>query len=380
MRLSVERSELWSYEERGEAFFHPRVTVVGDDGRNLLMTLQTIGGSDYFGHVQFAKSNDDGETWSEPELIPDMGRVKLPNGIEDGVCDVVPDFHERTGAILAVGHNVLYKDGRLYDSLGDFHPENGERLQRYIVYTVMKSDGEWVSKRKRLECAEFADCSIYSCGCSQKVILPNGNILIPVTFGCWGRKDRLVTSILCSFDGETLTVIEKGSDLENPVGRGLLEPSLVKFGGRFYMTIRAEDERGHVSVSEDGLNWSPIKPWTWEDETPLRMSTTQQHWLTLGGKLFLVYTRDIGDNTDVMRWRSPLLMAEVDIDSMILRRDSETVVLPIRGDAGNPDTVGLMGNFHAIPLSENEAIATVGEMRPRLGYTGDTLLARIRKI
>jgi hypothetical protein len=30
--------------------------------------------------------------------------------------------------------------------------------------------------------------------------------------------------------------------LENPVGRGLLEPSLVEFGGKYYMTIRAEDE------------------------------------------------------------------------------------------------------------------------------------------
>jgi hypothetical protein len=187
----------------------------------------------------------------------------------------------------------------------------------------------------------------------------------------------MVTSILCDFDGKTLTVLKKGVVLENPVARGLLEPSLAEFAGKYYMTIRAEDEQGHLSTSDDGLNWSPIKPWTWEDGTPLRMSTTQQHWLTLGGKLCLVYTRDTGENTDVIRWRSPLLMAEFDADKLCLKKETEIVVLPIRGDLENPDTVGLMGNFHCTPLSENEGLVTVGEMRPKLGFSGDTLAARI---
>ena len=129
----------------------------------------------------------------------------------------------------------------------------------------MNNHGAWSGCRKRLEFPDFAECSMFSCGCSQKVILPNGNILIPITFGYFDRKDRQVSSLLCSFNRNTLTPLKRGNILENPVGRGLLEPSIVEFRDKYYMTLRAEDERGYLSVSDDGLNWTPIKPWQWDN-------------------------------------------------------------------------------------------------------------------
>ena len=378
MYLNIDSKTVWSYQALKKAYFHPKTCSLPNDGNAILMTLQTINGSDFFGELQFCRSNDSGESWQQlPERIPNMGRTAIGNGIEDGVCDVVPDYHAPTKTVVAIGHNVYYRNGKLYDSLADWEKEDGPVLQRYIAYTTMDNNARWSGVRKRLECPEFANCSMFSCGCSQKVILPNGNILIPITFGYFDRKDRQVSSLLFSFNRNTLTPLKRGNILENPVGRGLLEPSIVEFRDKYYMTLRAEDERGYLSVSDDGLNWTPIKPWQWDNGTPLIMSTTQQHWLKLGGKLYLVYTRKNGVNTNIMRWRAPLLIAEFSPEKQCLLKATEQTVFPIRGDIEKPETVGLMGNFHPLAISDSEAIITVGEMRPQMGFSGDSLLARI---
>src|SRR5262245_17025416 len=78
----------------GPTWFHPKVCMVrGEKGPTAFMTLQTIGGSDYFGPVHWMTSADLGKTWTKPEPVPALGRVPLANGSEEGVCDVVPDWH-----------------------------------------------------------------------------------------------------------------------------------------------------------------------------------------------------------------------------------------------------------------------------------------------
>ena len=105
-------------------------------------------------------------------------------------------------------------------------------------------------------------------------------------------------------------------------GRGFLEPSLAKLDGAYYMTIRAEDNRGYVTRSADGLQWDKPTPWSWDDDgSPLTMSTTQQRWLPHADGLLLVYTRKATENANVMRWRAPLYVAEVDPATLRLRRE-----------------------------------------------------------
>ena len=99
------------------------------------------------------------------------------------------------------------------------------------------------------------------------------------------------------------------ADAEAGFGGALTD---ARFGDRFWLTLRAEDNRGYVCVSEDGLKWTPKQPWAWENGEPLTMSTTQQHWLVHSDSLFLVYTRKDKLNQNVMRWRAPLYLARVD--------------------------------------------------------------------
>lgn len=59
----------------------------------------------------------------------------------------------------------------------------------------------------------------------------------------------------CRFDGDKLTFVRNGSVLRLDVARGLYEPSLAAFGGRYYLTLR-NDVRGYVSASDDGLQFA----------------------------------------------------------------------------------------------------------------------------
>ena len=190
---------------------------------------------------------------------------------------------------------------------------------------------------------------------------------------------RMVSGVHAQFDGRQLTVREVGPPLLNPVGRGLLEPSVTAFAERIWITIRAEDNCGYVGVSDDGLHWEAKKAWSWDDGTPLEMSTTQQHWLTHSDGLFLVYTRKDASDTNVIRWRSPLWVAQVDVENRCLIKSTEQIVLPLVGDGvAEPDQVALMGNFDVTNVSPNESWVTVGECLPRHGYRGNVLLARIQ--
>jgi len=353
----------------GTTWFHPRPCMVPtDDGSTALMTLQSISGSDVFGPVHWTTSTDMGRTWSSPEPISGLGRRDLGDAWAEGVCDVVPQHHPPTGVVLAVGHNVYYKNGVLAQP----------QRRRWPVYVVRSADGRW-SEPRRLEWDDPRGSAIYTCGCSERLVLDNGDILIPLSYGPEGRVDRLVTTVRCSFDGEELQIRDIGSELVNTAKRGLLEPSLAFLDGRYYMTIRAEDDHGYVTTSEDGLSWAPQQPWSWDDGEPLVMSTTQQHWLTHSDGLFLVYTRKADENVNVMRWRAPLYVAEVDRETLRLIRSSERVVLPLVGDGiANAKHVARMGNFHTVAASPDESWVTVGETLPDDGWRGDTLLARIR--
>lgn len=348
-------------------WFHPRCCVVpGPSGPTILMTLQTIHGSDYFGPVHWMTTVDHGRTWTSPEPVPSLGRMKQPSGVEEGVCDVVPEWHAPTRSVLALGHNVWYSGPKF----------SSKQPPRWPVYSVWK-DQTW-GPRRRLNWDDPRGAQIYTNNCGQRVVLPGGDILLAFTYGERPDVPRAVSSIRCRFDGTELSVQDVGREITHPHGRGLLEPSLIAFQQRFFLTLRAEDQRGYVCASDDGMTWSARHPWSWDNGEPLALSTTQQHWLAQGDTLWLVYTRRDPTNINVIRWRSPLWMAQVDPATLRLRRDTERVVLPLVGDGiQRPDEVALMGNFHPLVVNEHEAWVTVGEWQPRNGIKGDLLLARI---
>jgi hypothetical protein len=199
----------------GTSWFHPRPCMVpAKNARLALMTLQSISGSDVFGPVHWTQSQDLGETWSEPQPIPGFARRNLGDGQEEGVCDVVPEYHASTNTVLAIGHNVYYRRGVLARPQGS----------RWPVYTVRAASGSW-SPSEKLTWNDPRGAFIYTCGCAQRVALPDCDVLIPLSFGPEESQPRSVTTVRCRFDGTQLGIREAGNELTGRVGRGLLAQS-----------------------------------------------------------------------------------------------------------------------------------------------------------
>lgn len=364
---TIEISTLTKGREGGTTWFLPRVCRVPDaQASKAFMTLQEISGSDYYGPVHWSESTDNGISWTKPQPVPGLGRRLFQGDIEEAVSDVLSEYHKQTNKLLALGEIIYYRNGKYFP----------EQPPRYPVYITRDANGNW-SERKKLAWDDPRNSAIYTVGSSQFVILPNGDLIIPVSFRPTERNDYAVTTLLCTFDGKTIKVKKVGTELNNTVKRGLLEPQLIKLGKLFYLTIRAEDGFGYVSTSTDGLSWSQPKAWAWENGEALAMSTTQQHWLSHSDALYLVYTRKAEVNANVMRWRAPLYLAQVDRATMRLIRKSERVVFPLVGDGINdPTHVPHYGNFHVANLSAQESWITAGEVIPA-NFRGDMLMARV---
>lgn len=344
---------------------HARAGAIPGEEPTVVMTLQKLqlSGSDIFYALNEMRTTDGGVTWTEPKEHASFARVPFSwNGktdLEITVCDFSPRWHAKTQQLLGTGHTVVYENNRVM--------HERPRGTAYAVYDAEKQS--W-SPWKTIAMPDDPKFVNSGAGCVQRIDLENGDILLPTYFKAAGAEQYSTTVMRCRFDGETLSYVENGSELSVPVKRGLYEPSVTRFGGRFFLTMRNDDD-GYVSVSEDGLTYSEPKKWTFDDGEILGNYNTQQHWVSHSDALFLVYTRRGANNDHVFRHRAPLFIARVDPGKLQVIRDSEQVLVPEKG--------ARMGNFGVTEVSADETWVTVTEWMqgPGPNYTDpEPLIAR----
>ncbi len=331
------------------------------------MTRTVKVGSHGYHDVFLSISRDRGLTWSEPSIIPSLRRTKQQNGYEVVAGDLWPSWHHSSGTILITGKT--------------FNFENGTKeniLREKVSYAAIHPDTCECSSLRTVEMPkrdhDGKPFIAPNAGCHQRVDLPNGDILLPIRYQR-SKSRRIYTSIVarCRFDGETLAYVEHGSEHSIPTGRGLYEPSVTRFGEMFLLTMRA-DEGAYVAKSSDGTHYSAHRPWLFDDGTTLGSYNTQQHWLTVGGKLYLVYTRRGADNDHIFRHRAPLFVAQIDPDRLCVIRSTEQVLVP--------ENHATLGNSGVCRISDNESWVTVAEGRvsygERKGQDNRVILAKVR--
>ncbi len=326
-----------------KCFVHARFCEAPDF---LIATAQylDVSGCDLFDGICACKSFDGGRTWTE--LVPQNGLAAFKKGNNTVVgCDATPMYHKKTGKIIVLGHTAEYEpNGKI--------PANRLRSTFYSVFDEEK--GEF-SRIKFVDMPEgFERCGN---GCGQSLELENGDLLIPVYYSVLGTPAMFSAVMRCSFDGETLTFIEIGNSHTLPIGRGLCEPSVVYHNGTYLMTMR-NDECGCVAKSDDGLCYTDCHLWAWDDGSILQNYNTQQHFMKIGGELYLVYTRRGADNDHVFRHRAPLFAAKVN-EKLQLVRESEIAVVPERG--------ARLGNFCACTMSDGRGAVMAAEWMQPVG-------------
>ena len=343
----------------------------------MTMSQKLKSGEDVYYDLYQTLSYDSGQTWSTPTVIPSLKLHSMKDGYRRSMSDMTPMWHESTSKVLNIGKSFFYTD--------DSHPDRSRREVAYAVYDPATQ--QW-GEHRALALPTLDHDSLYlsapTAGCVQWIIEPNGDVLLPVFYYKMTPEQRArtqrdafdvnnnmnsddlgqtITVVRCRFDGETLTYVEHGNELELKQGRGLGEPSLAHFNGTYFLTLRS-DQTAYVTQSTDGLHFDPIREWTFDDGEVLGSYNTQQHWAIFQDQLYLVYTRRGSNNDEVFRHRAPLLMAEVNSQALTVRRTTERTLVPNRG-------VGL-GNFGVTEISKNRVWVTTTEyMRGETGVAAD---------
>lgn len=346
---------------------HARAGAVADRPGVVVLTTQRLllSGSDVFFAVNEFRTVDGGRNWTGPvEHRDTMGRRMEPGGVQSCICDFTPAWHAPSGTLLGTGHVARYQGDALLE---------GPR-PRETAYSVYDADARtwspWACVAMPTDERFFSS----GAGSTQRVDLPDGDILLPIYFKARGDACYRTTVMRCAFDGRELSYVAHGDELAVPDPRGLCEPSLTRFGERYYLTMR-NDVRGYVAGSPDGLKFDDLCPWSFDDGQELGSYNTQQHWLTHSDGLFLVYTRRGAQNDHVFRHRAPLFAAQVDPERLCVVRDTERIIAPERG--------ARLGNFGVFKLNGSESWVVVTEwMQPvgceKYGSDNSVYVARIR--
>lgn len=329
---------------------HPRAGAIPGSPPQVVLTMQKLllTGSDVFYALNHLSTSDLGQTWTQPvEDTDTLGRREEPGGVIVAACDFTPKWHAKSGKLLGIGHTVRYSDNKV------IHERPRETC--FSVYDPQHSTWTPWAVMPMPAGPKFYNAGA---GSVQRVDLENGDVFLPIYFKAKGEKYYRVTVLRCSFDGNTLRYVEQGNDLSLESGRGVYEPSLIRCAGKFYLTLR-NDTAGYVCVSDDGLHFSEPKRWNWTDGSDLGNYNTQQHWVGHKDHLYLVYTRKGANNDHVFRHRAPLFMAEVDKNTLTVKRETERILVPERG--------ARLGNFGVCEVSENETWVTVAEWMQKNG-------------
>jgi hypothetical protein len=364
MGLKLELQVLSQGYDRKTCWVHPRPGIIPRDLGQRPIAIVTmyklrLTGMDVFYPINDLRSDDGGITWTGPKEHADtLGRRPAGGAMEEGVCDWWPAWHTSSGRLLGIGHTVRYENDSIPDRLEP-------RSTVYSWYDVQtRTWAPWKKLQKPAGEMFFNE----GAGSVQRLDLPNGEILLPTYFVVPGSHEvasdektlvhrglyqqSSVTVMRCTFDGQILRYVEHGDEFTVPFGRGLSEPSLAQFRGRFYLTMR-NDDFGYVTSGADGLHFDQPKKWRFDDNSDLGNYNTQQHWVTMPDALYLVYTRRGANNDHIFRHRAPLFIAKIDPDRLCVIRGTEQVLVPERG--------ARLCNFGVVRVSDTESWVTVAE-------------------
>jgi len=402
---TVEIETILRGRRRNECWFEPTAALV-PQGRNgatagVIAMASQLTGNDIGPH-HYIWTRNAGRTWSNPAESQALQVNPLANDVFEKPW-LAPFYHRTSDTLLMIGRTCFTKDVLPTPGVkGEAHVPwapraKGMALQDNLIYSRWEPQREDFIPWQRMAWQALFDdddkVCLYTPDVCQRVELPGGAILCPVTLTGGTDKRGRVTVLRLDWDGATLRAVERGNVLDCNEVRGYHEPSLVRYAGHFLLTIR-NDIRGYVTESADGLHFAVPRPWTFDDGAELGSYNTQQHWLVQDDTLFLVYTRRSELSDGVLRHRAPLFMAEIDPARLCVRRATERVLIPGRG--------ARMGNFCTLNISANEAWVVTGEWLQRLvpgyaqgmpffmdaargdspynriQYIGDLLLARVR--
>jgi len=183
---SIEGSVRWDWWQVRTAFVPGKkpmwITTMSETGK---------GSSHDFHDIFQSVSRDGGRSWSKPSAIASLKRTEQADGYEVSPGDLWPTRHAKSGKVLTTGKTFNFAEGKR---------EN--RLREKVSYAVMNPNtGAWGPMRfLKMPAKDHSGATITgaNAGCTQRVDLPNGDILLPVRYcGATPRSTIIRVSWRC---------------------------------------------------------------------------------------------------------------------------------------------------------------------------------------
>ncbi len=330
--------------------------IASDGTGNALISFQKLllSGSDVFYGQYLSKSTDDGKHWSEP--VMQMSMADTRDSLGRRVAHFATIYYSaKNNKWFAIGNDQIYANDAVPLHAIPTAFDKNEILMHPHFVSVDIERGKYTGYTGLPFPLPYVFCKPFG----QIVEEDDGTLLLGFYYRSTPRNttQTAVVYVRYRFNGDKLEAVEAGRPVERfDLSRGIGEPSLTKFQGRYYLTLRS-DEQGLVATSDDGLNFSDPMPWKLSDGSILANRNTQQHWINLGDRLFLAYTREGANNDHVFRNRAPIFMAQVDPNNLCIIHSTELPLVPELG--------ARLGNFCVAPSGPDEQwLITAEWMQP----------------
>ena len=336
-------------------------------GLELLETHQFIRRSDTFEAAHRRRSLDNGQNWSEPEIITlqenkaqgKLRRILFPGFVDDAgrlvtlrVEGVLPTDNPLEGMQRWQLFYTVSEDGGRTDIVDKQIIQDGEEYS-----ATHPLPGVWTGKNA-------IQIGAFSC---VPLTLPDGTILVPShspplgpggeSFNPGGgytytdvlvlRGRRQADKSLAWEASQRVTGDPQKST------RGLVEPVLALLeDGKVMVVMRGSNDANHdlpgykwVSFSSDeGRSWSTPCPWTYDDGTPFFSPSSCSQLLAHSSGQLLWFGNIAPHNPIGNKPRHPLMAGEVDRNSGLLLKKSLATI----GERGSEDGDDLqLSNFYA---------------------------------
>lgn len=360
--------------------------------------------SDWACDIQIRNSEDNGQTWGEFKVL--VSEWPFKDGHAKSIHDFARCYDPAAGKMVRFIFQRLSRGGGR-EAIEAYWKGDRKALVDHTMWQVSDDDGVTWSEPRVLQyepggefnADNWADESYLTTNVSYgayTAIASNGTLVYPMSrtydLEYQGREQKVcaVTVFVGRWDEQA---DEYKWECSSPVavplqvsGRGLMEPTIIELtSGKLLMTMRGSTvivpPVEGVEVESPGRHWMCVSEdggMTWSDVTDLRYDTGEQFYSpsTLAkmfrhsnGKVYWVGNICPEPPKGNMP-RDPLVIAEVDEDTISLKKDTVSVIDSREGETNLHDLFQL-SNFSVF---ENRQTGKVELYLTRLGEDAENWL------
>lgn len=408
----VERSAFLKTPQPGQTPF-AATYYTRNHGVDLLSVHMMLSRSDTFRNVVYRYSGDNGRTWSAPNEIWQVDRTT--SRVVHRRLEKVGYLDPLTERFITVRIEAMLPDDNPLEGMRQWAlhytvSEDGGR-SRIVDEPVVHSGTEYSADHPLPGVFRGRNCAMIGDYTAVPLTLNDGTIIVPIQLSPLGRDgtyENFGGGLTYSHAGvlRALWREDKRLDWElstlvkvDPMKstRGMIEPTIAQLpDGRMMMVMRGSNVKHSTAATaaptmfggkwiawsqDNGRTWwEEAKPWTYTTgERFYSPSSCSQLLKHSSGRIFWI--GNISDKNPIGNApRYPLVIAELDVKSGLLRKDTVGVI-DDRG-AGESEHLSL-SNFHAREDRETGAIVVNMSRQGLSGtpsqrdYTGDAFLYTI---